>query len=326
MKPLKLAYVAADGLGDGVIQTLVTQYLSLLGHEVNYYQDLLYKIDPIVDDICLKPTTELNRDSLRSTDWILLDKGSKSYELFRTTPELWAKTLVFSMSKTKPGRELFNREISKFDDPLLRMFNGQRLRTRSAVGTIVDQVEHIFRLYLNVDHGQRAVKLTLPVDWKNDINCSRVLIHPTSSNARKNWSLAGYVKLARLLSHNGYEPVFTMSPGEAKYLRREIDEQFPIVTFPSTMSLAKYYSQSAMLIGNDSGNGHFASMLGLPTVTVVNVRKRYFAWRPGWGSNTLVRPWLSRRLVGSHLWQKSISTHRVYNAVVDTLELSTQGR
>ena len=81
------------------------------------------------------------------------------------------------------------------------------------------------------------------------------------------------------------------------------------------INLASYQYESALHIGTDSGNGHFASALGLPTVTIVNRRSTSFAWRPNWASNIIVRPGLSKNLVGNRYWKYTISENRVLESV-----------
>lgn len=145
---------------------------------------------------------------------------------------------------------------------------------------------------------------------------NRVIIHPTSSRAGKNWPASKYLALADRLEEEGYQPVFILTEQERAGwpdLRRAA----PL--FPSLDLLAAYVAESGYMIGNDSGIGHLASCLGLSTVTICRNLLTARFWRPSWAPGAVITPpaWIPNikglRLRDRH-WQKGISVRRVVNA------------
>ena len=94
-----------------------------------------------------------------------------------------------------------------------------------------------------------------------------------------------------------------------------MNEEFELPQFDTILALTHFYYESGLHIGTDSGNGHLASALGLPTITIVNRYQSPFTWRPNWGENIIVMPLLSKNLVGKHYWKFTISENRVLESV-----------
>jgi ADP-heptose:LPS heptosyltransferase len=70
------------------------------------------------------------------------------------------------------------------------------------------------------------------------------------------------------------------------------------------------------MIGNDSGIGHLASCLNLPTLIICRSKIAAPFWRPGWTSGEVILPpaWIPN-LKGLRFrdkyWQKSITVPKV---------------
>lgn len=119
---------------------------------------------------------------------------------------------------------------------------------------------------------------------------ARVVIHPTSREARRNWSAAKFVALGRRLQRRGLEPHFVVSPTESEVWQAESGEEFPSHSFSSLAELARFLCESRLFIGNDSGPGHLASAVGVPTVTVTPRAAQARRWRPAWSESELAPP------------------------------------
>ncbi|HSX13743.1 MAG TPA: hypothetical protein VLE96_04900 [Chlamydiales bacterium] len=104
----------------------------------------------------------------------------------------------------------------------------------------------------------------------------RVVIHPDSSNAEKNWPSERYKLVADALKKAGYHPVFIT------------EENRPL--FPKLEDLASFIYESGAFLGTDSGPGHLASYLHIPTVTIASCPKHMLHWRPGWGYHCVITP------------------------------------
>ncbi|MCP5469360.1 MAG: hypothetical protein H7A36_02515 [Chlamydiales bacterium] len=123
----------------------------------------------------------------------------------------------------------------------------------------------------------------------------RVILHPMSAAAHKNWPAHKFRYLAKKLHSLGYDPVLCVSPQE----RTEWPES-PL--FPTASELAAFIYESGALIGNDSGLGHLASLLDIPTLSLF-ARKSYAQlWRPGWNVGAVVTPYIP--LIGAPMKQR----------------------
>ncbi|HEU0123083.1 MAG TPA: glycosyltransferase family 9 protein [Bryobacteraceae bacterium] len=84
---------------------------------------------------------------------------------------------------------------------------------------------------------------------------NRVILHPFSGSARKNWPLASFQELARLLG----DAAWTCGP----------EEELPdAVRFADLAQLAEWIAGAPLYIGNDSGITHLAAAVGTPTLAL----------------------------------------------------------
>ncbi|HSX26405.1 MAG TPA: glycosyltransferase family 9 protein [Chlamydiales bacterium] len=151
----------------------------------------------------------------------------------------------------------------------------------------------------------------------------RVAIHPTSARITRNWPKEKYVKLALHLKEEGYEPVFI--PG-TKEKEEWVSAGFEVPVFQTLDLLARYIYESGYLIGNDSGLGHLASALGIPTLTFCRRKTWANMWAPSFQKGVVVTPpsWIPNisgfRLRDRH-WKKFISigmARRAFERLVQT--------
>ena len=140
----------------------------------------------------------------------------------------------------------------------------------------------------------------------------RVAIHPTSARITRNWPKEKFIALAKEIKNQGFEPVFI--PGmQAGW------EDVDVALFPTLDALARYLYESGFLIGNDSGLGHLASSLGVPTLTLCRRKTWASMWAPSFQKGIVVTPssWIPNirglRLRDRH-WKKFISVRKVRRA------------
>jgi ADP-heptose:LPS heptosyltransferase len=138
----------------------------------------------------------------------------------------------------------------------------------------------------------------------------RVMLHPTSYNVKKNWPHEKYLRLARRLKQQGFDPQFVLSPKERAEWSPRFEAEFAVPQFANAQELAVYLYESGYVIGNDSGVGHLASALGVPVLTIYRKRRDGFCWRPGWGRNAVVRPLISMGAF-KRAWAFFLSVSRV---------------
>ena len=110
-----------------------------------------------------------------------------------------------------------------------------------------------------------------------------------------------------------------MSPQERH--EWESEKELEILHTPCLKTLATYLYESGFFIGNDSGLGHLASNLKIPTLTIAGNAKQIKLWRPDWSLGQVVTPlFLLPNFKGLHLslrdnfWQHFIPIRRTIKA------------
>ena len=158
-----------------------------------------------------------------------------------------------------------------------------------------------------------------PPELRHRSHPKRILIHPTSSRPGKNWTKEKFIELANRLRSNGFEPAWIIGPkdtGDWQIIRQH---GYEMLDFPTLDRLAGFIYESAYLIGNDSGLGHLASFLEIPTLTITRRRALAKLWAPSYAPGVVVTPssWIPNirgcRLRDRH-WQKFISVPKVLRA------------
>lgn len=148
------------------------------------------------------------------------------------------------------------------------------------------------------------------LDNKDD---RRALIFPVSPHEKKNYWLSGFKRVANSLIKNGWDVKFVCAPNELDMLKPRL-KNYELVTFSNMGELLKYIALSKLVVSNDSGGGHFASLCGLDTYTFTR-RNTKFAWRPGYSKNTVISPWFRFKFLGSYVWRPFIPYWRVAKTI-----------
>lgn len=135
----------------------------------------------------------------------------------------------------------------------------------------------------------------------------RVVIHPTSASPTRNWPKEKFLEMAADLKTKGYEPIFV--PGNKDGWE---GLGYEVQIFSSLDLLARYLYESGFVIGNDSGLGHLASAIGIPTMTICRRKAWANMLAPSFQKGIVITPssWIPN-LRGFRLrdryWQKFIS-------------------
>lgn len=163
----------------------------------------------------------------------------------------------------------------------------------------------------------------IPVSDSLDMVCAslrrdadnRVLIFPTSPHSKKNYSLRGFLRLARQLSKRGWQVEFIGLPSEQDELQAFFAD-FPVLSFADIRGLMAHMAGAAAVIANDSGGGHLGSMMGLRTFTIAR-RHENFVWRPGFtGKGMVLAPCFRFKwLDGDYVWRPFVRAGRIVDAL-----------
>ncbi|MDC6679276.1 hypothetical protein OEZ78_27820, partial [Leclercia adecarboxylata] len=114
-----------------------------------------------------------------------------------------------------------------------------------------------------------------------------VLIFPTTPQPKKNYWLLGFRLLGHAIRKNGWDVEYVGVPKE----HHQLEAAFPgfvVRSFVDISGLIDHVSTASVVISNDSGGGHLASLIGLKTFTITR-RGEQFTWRPGFNNlNTVL--------------------------------------
>ena len=317
------AIFASDGLGDGLIQLVLAKNLSDAGYEVTFFNDHVAELNDYLPDIDARPfpSYEWVREELSNTHIILYESEAPYTREFPDSLGQWfaSNGICYSVSRKNPvHRRVTEKQIrrrlpdgSKQDARRLIAFNRKMplgsigLYRKPLSQQLADSLANTLRL------DGKSYENGLRVPQSNPLSKStRVVIHPTSRNASKNWLPSRYLELAGRLKQDGWQPVYTVAPDERDRWLEFTNGIVDVPLFESVKDLADFYSESTAFIGNDSGNAHLASCLGLPNLVIYRRWQRYPRWRPGWTKPVIIYP----RVIKNRHWQHKISVDRVYQA------------
>ena len=114
-----------------------------------------------------------------------------------------------------------------------------------------------------------------------------VLIHPSSKNPGKIWPMSKFLDIYDFLKKKGYSPKFVMNAKEKESFDQD---RYEILMTPTLFDLAKRIKMTGFFIGCDSGPGHMASALKIPTLTIFPNPQLAKVWHPCFYLNVLATP------------------------------------
>lgn len=259
----RFGVVCASGMGDALILGIVSHYLRLVGHEVVTFSDHLggfgawlagAKVERQVRDVRV----------LESFDAVILqhDNTQKAREILGLRGRKRVYCLYTNYRASKHG------ERGKYDvafDENCSMVANVKIALKELFG-------------IEAAGGENGLLAPGGAMYKK--YPKRVVIHPTSGASSKNWPKEKFLKVAKWLKGEGYDPVFVTAPQErAEWNAAELN---------SLEDLASFLYESGAFLGNDSGPGHLASYLKIPYLIIGKQERQMKLWRPGWHPGTVV--------------------------------------
>lgn len=118
----------------------------------------------------------------------------------------------------------------------------------------------------------RAIRVEMPprediaVPDRTGEKAGEILVHTGAAQPIRVWPLENYRKLVMRLRQKQYEVQVACDPDQVEWWRKKGETN---VISPRTASeLTSLLEKSAVFIGNDSGPGHLAAIVGVPTFTI----------------------------------------------------------
>lgn len=280
MRP-KAGVFCHNGLGDGVNCLVLSNNLQLNGWEVDTFQNTIGSMQEWFPHLPVQPyppVSELPR-VLASYEWFFVVQNDTDefvlkliQEGKRRFPERIKVIYLY------PSKHIVNEPYYSdcLTEPQFSIAQNLRL--------FCEKILHLPRI-------SKSNGFIPPADLIHRKFPNRIVVHPTSARLTRNWPKEKFVKLALHLKDEGYQLAFV--PGGAKE-REEWkglgDLGFDVPSFPTLDLLARYIYESGYLIGNDSGLGHLASALGVPTLTFCRRKTWANMWAPSFTKGVVVCP------------------------------------
>ncbi len=296
---MRAAVLSCLGLGDGLISLVLSNNLLRNGAKVTTFHPWLQALQPWFPNLPIESQVDAPLDYLASFDRIFLfhEKKPRMLEIQQYCQE------------NVPDKLTILNPIATLNTDYPFWENGRF----NGAYTFVDNLVHFCQNLLQLSDVTKHNGIVPPQDIVLQRFPKRVVFHPTSSQETKNWPWIKFEKLAEALEKKGWEPYFLLSKEEKK--QHPQASRSPEFTDLSTM--AAFVAESGAMIGNDSGIGHLASCLGLPTITICRNRKMSYFWRPAWTKGSVLTPpsWVPN-IKGTRwrdrYWKNFISVDQVF--------------
>ena len=318
-----IAVVPSMGLGDGCVYLVLAANLARAGYAVTVYSNPLaplahwlpaFKILPL-------PAPAQTFAVLDCFDLVISDFGSMVTRHDASARELADRYMFVGTCKINPqlvtnpaaaALARLSQDKHLLLSPLVAGAGSLRCIDDDRISR-VDQAVRFCAERLGLGSASKDVGLVPPDPLRFRQFSKRVMIHPLSHNSKKNWPREKFLRLAQRLEARGWEPQFVLSPKERVVHGPHFTSGFDAPLFADTSALAEHLFESAYVIGNDSGVGHLASLLGVPVLTLYRKRRDGFCWRPDWAQGAVVRPLMTLGIIRD-AWPLFMSVSRVERA------------
>lgn len=273
-----------NGLGDGVNSLVLSHNLHLNGWQVDTYHNILPSMQDWFPHLAVQPYPNLDEMSriLNAYDWYFV--------VHNDTDEFVQKLM-------KEGKRRFPERMK-----IIYLYSSKNIvkepyYTDCLTDPKLSIAENLRRMCEKLLHLKKLAKgngfIPLPGLAYRKFP-KRVVIHPTSTRLTRSWPKEKFIQVAMGLKERGYQISFV--PGVKKDGWEDVEEMgFEIPLFSNLSLLAGYIYESGYLIGNDSGLGHLASALGIPTLTLCRRRTHAKLWAPAFHEKKVVitpSPWI----------------------------------
>ncbi|MFA7291773.1 MAG: glycosyltransferase family 9 protein [Rhodocyclaceae bacterium] len=327
----RIALVAFSSLGDGLIYLMMAENLRLNGYNVTYFGNIAYQIRHWLPQLNILPypAPEHFDEAFSGYDLVIMSPPQflRNRMDAQTTDELRKKWVLICQKTPKGWRHDHTERIRNTRDAstftalrdLLDCSGSIRFRDFETE-SVVDITLHYLREKMHLRHVTQNVTVTPPAGLQHRQHRQRIVVSPDSAwPVKKNWPPQSFMRLCHALKDRGYDPKIVVAPANHDYWAKLPGNIFETPVFPGIDALAAYLYESGAVIANDSGNGHLASFLKVPVVTLYRKRNPHFHWRPAWGPAAVVCPRLTLPWFGEPIWKPFLGTRAILAALSKVL-------
>ena len=322
----RIALVAFSSLGDGLIYLMMAENLRLNGFAVTYFGNIGYQLRAWLPQFEIRPypAAEEMDAALTGFDLVIMSPPQflrdrmdpatteamrrKWLLICQKTPDDWRFDLTESKRTTLPP-DVFAALRDLLDC-------GGSVRDRAyTTESVVDITLEYMQKRMGMEQLTRSVALTPPAGLRFRRYRRRIIVSPDSAwPKKKDWPPRAFLKLCRELKNQGDDPKIVVAPKNHDHWQKMLGNGSETPVFHDIGELAAYIYESGAVIANDSGNGHLASFLGVPTVTIYRKRNPDFHWRPDWAPARVVCPRITLPGFNGEIWKPFVTVRDVIAA------------
>lgn len=279
MRP-KAAVFSHNGLGDGINCLVLSNTLHLNGFHVMTYQNVIGCLQHWFPHLPVTPYPSMEE----------LPKILQMYDLY----------FVVTNDSSDFVKELIREGKRRFPDRLkvIYLYPSPNIINEpyysdcltNPAASIAENMRIICEKVMHLPKTTRGAGFIAPQGLSFRKYTNRIVVHPTSSRPNRNWPKEKFVKLALHLKEEGFRPVFVPGPQEFQQWTDLLSKGLEVVDFATLSDLATFIYESGYLIGNDSGLGHLASVMGLKTMTFCRRRALAKMWAPSFQEGVVITP------------------------------------
>ncbi len=318
----KIAFLATNRVGEGLIFLVIANNLARNGYTVTFYSDSMFELRNWLLNITVKPYPALESldEMFVEFDLVFAANGSPITESCSKEcyPELAKKYVFISYSSSMPESLIFDhsKKLTAGAEKLIKLAraSGSCLVKFGTKSSLAERAANFCKERLGLHGVINSCGLVASDGLTHRKHSNRVIIHPASNSPDRIWPAYKFNKLAKLLAAKDWDPVFCISPGERKTWAQRLDNQYLISPFETLSEVAGYIYESGFMIGNDSGMGHLASALLIPTLTISWRSSKFMRWRPGWAPGKVITPGYKILPKSYRLkyWHRFISVRKIF--------------
>lgn len=304
----RAAVFCHSGLGDGVISLILSNNLKLNGFSVDTFHNTMVLLQNWFPHLPILPYPSIDE----------IESLFHRYDLFfifhnRSNP--------FILKLVEEGKRRFGERVKViYIYPSKNIVNEPYYldaQTNPSI-TIAENLRRFCEKILRLPKISRGNGCIPAPELQHRAHPQRVILHPAGARISKNWPKERFLSLAQKLKNRGYQVLWALTAEERTNWSELTQEDFG--PLDGTLdNLARTIYESGFFIGNDSGPGHLASSLGIPTITIAR-RKAYSKfWAPDFTKGIAVTPSsLIPNIRGLRLrdlyWKYFISVRKVVRA------------
>jgi len=314
---------------------IIANNLQRNGYQVTYYNDFIFQLKDWLPTLSLQPSP--NKGAIKQIfskfDLVISHNNSVIIDyypasqysdlakrcIFITTSPHINKDLIFDHSNHILNKIKNKQKATKLLN--LAKASGGCIHDFGNKSPLAERITVFCAKAMGLHNVINDCNLQPPQHLQPRKHPNRIIIHPESGSIIRNWPANKYIKLARLLKNQGWLPVFCLSPDERAKWQTKIANKFLLPNFINIAELAEFIYESGYMIGNDSGIGHLASSLRIPTLTIIN-KHNHFHWRPNWTIGHTVTPVFKLPLLHRQYWSSLTSVRRVLKAFKNLVSIT----